>query len=293
MPQSKIILTALGIVGLALGAYLFIRPTSDADDPARALVDGYLRATYARDLTEAYDFLSAADRQVRSRQNFVTSQGAYSGFTLQVARQLASHMKIWLIERQANGERRVIKVGYRVPAPAELNELLLNWDQDRLNGLPQAKQTEILRELDARQRDGKLLQIEGQETVELVEEAQSWRIFLDWASGTRVHLHSKLNAGQQLKVHFAASEVIAKSDELFLVNLTIKNPTAQPVTFTVHHLLEPASVAEDLQLVECGLLTPTTLDGGQEKEFAMAYQLNTSAGQNHRQIKLTYEFTIK
>jgi hypothetical protein len=41
------------------------------------------------------------------------------------------------------------------------------------------------------------------------------------------------------------------------------------------------------------LLTPTTLDAKQEKEFAMAYQLNSAAGLSHREIKLTYEFKVK
>lgn len=292
MAKTKLFL-ALCIAGLLLGGYWFSRTTGGAADPERALVDGYLRATYARDLTQAYDFLSSADRQARSRQSFVSSQGAYGGFTLEVARQLAGYVKIWTIERQTNGTRRVIKVGYRVPAPAELNELLLNWDQERLNALAKDQQSAILRELDARQRAGKLLHIEGQETVELVEEVPGWRIFLDWASGTRVQLESKLSDGQKLQVRFAASEVMAKSDELFLVNLTIKNPTAQAVTFSVSHLLDPAAVGEDLQLVECGLLTPTTIEARQEKEFAMAYQLNLAAGQSYRQIKLTYRFTIK
>ncbi len=293
MGRYRLLVGMVAVAILFYGGLVVWQSRHNIADPPVDIATAYLRATYARDFTQAYDFLSSADRQVRPRQSFVTSQGAYSGFTLEIARQLAGYMKIWTIERQGNGARLIIKVGYRVPAPAEINELLLNWDQDRLNGLPQAKQTEILRELDTRNRNGKLVHIEGQETVELVEDAQGWRIFLDWASGTRVQLESQLSDGHKLTVRFAASEVMAKSDELFLVNLTIKNPTAQAVTFSVSHLLEPASVAEDLQLVECGLLTPTTLDGGQEKEFAMAYQLNSAAGQSHRQIKLTYEFAIK
>ena len=99
-------------------------------------MDAYLRATYARNFAVAYDYLSSADRQVRTRQNYVDSQGGYSGFTLEVAQQLAGFMKVWLIDQKESGGRLVIKVGYRVPAPAELNDLLLHWDQDRLNAFP-------------------------------------------------------------------------------------------------------------------------------------------------------------
>jgi hypothetical protein len=293
MYRGKFIFVALLAIVSLLGALLLIHPWNRESDRPLATVDEYLRATYARDFAQAYDHLSSADRRQRTRQNFVNSQGVYSGFTLQVARQLAGFMKVWLIEQTDKRDRRVIRVGYRVPAPAELNDLLLNWDQDRLNALSTEKQKEIVAELDSRNQSDKLLHIEGQETLELVAEPEGWKIFLDWAAGTRVVLQSKITDRSKLQVRFAASELVARNDELFLVNLKISNPSAHAVTFTVGHILEPATAADDLQLVECGLLAPTTLDAQQEKEFAMAYQLNTAVGQSRREIKLIYEFTVK
>lgn len=292
MYRGKIILAALLTAASVLGAYLLLPPRSTESNRPLATVDGYLRANYARDFGRAYDYLSSADRQVRTRQNFVNSQGTYSSFTLEVARRLAGFMKVWLIEQKEISGRLIIKAGYRVPAPAELSDLLLNWDEDHLNALSMDKQKELLAELDARNKSGKLLNIEGQETVELVKETDSWKVFLDWAAGTRVMLQNKLSGGNMLEIRFAMTEVMAKHDELFLVNLKIRNPNPHPVTFTVGHLLEPPEVADHLQLVECGLLTPTTLEAKQEKEFAMAYQLSASAGLTHREVKLTYEFKV-
>ncbi len=137
MHRAKLIFTALLILIaiLAVVAYLRIQKTNIEADRPRATLDAYLRATYARNFAVAYDYLSSADRQVRTRQNYVDSQGGYSGFTLEVARQLAGFMEIWSIDRQESGGRLIMKVGYRVPAPAELNELLLHWDEARLNVL--------------------------------------------------------------------------------------------------------------------------------------------------------------
>ncbi|MGZ8485400.1 MAG: hypothetical protein ACXW6R_15860, partial [Candidatus Binatia bacterium] len=203
------------------------------------------------------------------------------------------YIETWQIDQNENDGRRVIKVGYRVPAPAELNDLLFDWDENRLNALSKEQQKALLAELNSRKEAGKLLKIEGQETIDLVEGPQGWKIFLDWAAGTRVLLQSKVSDGNKLEVRFAAAELMAKSDELFLVNVKIKNPSAHGVTFTVRHLLEPPSIADNLQLVECGLLTPTTLDPQQEKEFAMAYLLEATAGKTHREVKLTYEFKLQ
>ena len=293
MHRAKLIFTALLIALLAVVAYLRIQNTNIEADLPRATLDAYLRAIYARNFTVAYDYLSSADRQVRTRQNYVDSQGGYSGFTLDVARQLAGFMEIWSIDRQESGGRLIMKVGYRVPAPAELNELLLHWDEARLNALSIEMQKDIVAKLTARKKSAKLLNIEGQETVELLEEDDGWKIHLDWAAGTRVLLASQLSDSHKLDVRFATTEVIAKSDELFLISVRIKNPTSRTVTFTVNHLLEPPAVADALQLVECGLLTPVTLAPRQEKEFAMAYLLDRPAGKSHRQVKLTYEFKLK
>ena len=293
MHRAKLISTALLLAVLATAAYLRIQKASIEADRPRAALDAYLRATYARNFAVAYDYLSSADRQVRTRQTYIDSQGGYSGFTLEVARQLADLMEIWSIDRQESSGRLVMNVGYRVPAPAELNELLLHWDEARLNALSTEQQKEIIAKLTARKKSSKLLNIEGQETVELVEETEGWKIHLDWAAGTRVLLSSQLSDSHRLDVRFATTEVIAKSDELFLVNVRIKNPSSHAVTFTVNHLLEPPAIADDLQLVECGLLTPVTLAPQQEKEFAMAYLLDRSASKGRRQVKLTYEFKLK
>ena len=293
MDSRKIIFAAL-LAGIAVfGGYLLIASRNTQSNNPLAIAASYLRATYARDFADAYDHLSSADQQERKRQNFIDSQGSYSGFTLEASRKLASFMKVWLIAQEANRDRQVFKVGYLVPAPAELNDLLLNWDQDRLNALSKERQKQVLAELDVRQQTGKLLKIEGQETIELIEEAQGWKVFLDWAAGTHVLLRSKISGSKKVEVRFSAAEVMAKNDELFLVNVIVKNPNQYPVTFTVTHLVEPPAVTDDLQLVECGLLTPTTLEARQAKEFAMAYQLNTAAGQIHREIKLTYDFKAK
>ena len=161
------------IAVLAIVAYFLIQQTSIEADRPRATLDAYLRATYARNFAVAYDYLSSADRQVRTRQNYIDSQGGYSGFTLEVARQLAGFMEIWSIDRQESGGRLIMKVGYRVPAPAELNELLLHWDEDALERpLHGRAKRNRCRTQPPAMNPAKLLNIEGQETVELIEEAR-------------------------------------------------------------------------------------------------------------------------
>jgi len=212
---------ALGIVALVIvvDAYFVAQRQHRFEDPVIATVGSYLKAINARNFNDAYRYLSTADRQVRGEAGYVESQGAYSGFALESASKLASFMQVWPIEQSGRDELRRIKVGYRVPAPADLAGLLLNWDETRLNALPRDRQQQILAEIDVRRKDSKLLMIEGQEQFELSKDGKAWKIFLDWASGTTVKLKTQLPKSGELEVRLAQTEVIAKNDELFLVNL--------------------------------------------------------------------------
>ena len=87
--------------------------------------------------------------------------------------------------------------------------------------------------------------------------------------------------------------MIARNDELFLVNLAIKNRSSRTVTFTVRQLVNPKAIGDDLELVECGLLAPVTLQAGSTEAFSMAYLLARAAWQDIREFNLTYEFKLK
>ncbi|MBM4299299.1 MAG: hypothetical protein FJ143_16300 [Deltaproteobacteria bacterium] len=293
MLRQTAIRTLLRLAMLALAASQMACRSQEQAADGLAVVKAYLQANYARNFAAAYRHVSSADRQIRSEASYVQSQGPYRGFALEAASKLAGQIEIWLLEQQGDDRRRRVKVGYRLPAPADLAGLLLNWDEAALDALARDRQKQILAELDARKRAGRLLFVEGQETFELVKEQNAWKIFFQWAAATTVKLKIQLSIPGALDVRFAENEVMAKDDELFLVNLAIKNRTARALTFTVGHHLDPVSVGENLQLVECGLLAPVTLLAGREQEFSMAYLLTGAARQNHREISLTYEFKVK
>lgn len=293
MILHRTVICAIFLTALAIGAgQLAFRSQGRTADSVQTL-KAYLQAIYARDFKNAYQYLSIADRQFRSEAGYVQSQGAYSGFALETATKLASFMEVWPIEQSRGDERRRIKVGYRVPAPADLAGLLLNWDEAQLNALPRDWQQQILAEIGARRKDSKLLMTEGQEHFDLRKDGKAWKIFLDWASGMKVKLQTHLPKSGELDVRFAETEVIAKNDELFLVNLIIKNRAARAVTFTVTHRVDPEPVAENLELVECGLRAPITLRVDSAQEFSMAYLLGSVARQKYREFSLTYEFRLK
>ena len=287
------LLTAI-LIALWLSATHFqsIAPKPIDEQPID-VAKAYLQALEARDFVTVYRYLSSADQRVWNDSDYVQAQGAYSGFALQVAKTIAGLMEVWPIEQSSRDHRAQLKIAYRVPAAADLSNLVLNWDQEKLNALPPAQQSQLLETLVSRNKQGKVLTIQGQENFELTREANGWKVFLDWASGTKVKLRAELPKSGELEVRFAQTEIIAKEDDLFLVNLIVRNHGDRAVTFAVQHKVDPRSLADNLEMVECGIRTPVLLQPRREQEFSMAYLLGAWARNEFREFSLTYEFNIR
>ena len=65
---------------------------------------------------------------------------------------------------------------------------------DKLNALSRPRQEQLLETLGKMKKDGKMIMIEGQETIDLVSDKGGWKVFLDWASGIRSHTQSRFSS---------------------------------------------------------------------------------------------------
>jgi Cytochrome c oxidase assembly protein CtaG/Cox11 len=257
-----------------------------------AVIQSYLKATYARDYRAAYGYLSAADQTVRDEKSYIQAQGEFTGFTAQLAGTLANFMDLKLTEESAHGDRAKIKVDYSVPAPEDVSSLVLDWDSEKLNSLSAAEQTLLLDALTARQRSGNLITIQGHETFELIREGNAWKIFQGWAAGTKVKVHTLLAGRSDVEIKLSQNEIFTRGEEPFQVNLKIKNRGKERLVLAMRHLVEPSQAADYLEMIECGLGRPVVLNPGTEQEFSMAYLLNESVRKNVRDLALTYAFEV-
>lgn len=257
-----------------------------------AVIQSYLKATYARDYRAAYGYLSAADQTVRDEKSYIQAQGEFTGFTAQLAGTLANFMDLKLTEESAHGDRAKIKVDYSVPAPEDVSSLVLDWDSEKLNSLSAAEQTLLLDALAARQRSGNLITIQGHETFELIREGNAWKIFQGWAAGTKVKVHTLLAGRSDVEIKLSQNEIFTRGEEPFQINLKIKNRGKERLVLAMRHLVEPSQAADYLEMIECGLGRPVVLNPGTEQEFSMAYLLNESVRKNVRDLALTYAFEV-
>jgi cytochrome c oxidase assembly protein Cox11 len=131
---------------------------------------------------------------------------------------------------------------------------------------------------------------QGEETFELVKESNDWRIFLNWAAGVKIPLRLDLSKSTDLDDALSKNEFVLQPGEVFEIVLKIKNQAKQPVTARIGHLVEPSSIADYLDFVQCGFLLPVTVQPEKEQEFSGTYMLRGSLPEGIRQLNLTYDF---
>jgi len=260
-------------------------------DPA-LVIQGYLRATYARDYIEAYRYISTADQKVRDVNRYAQQRGAFMGSALEIMRKLASFIEIKPTQKQIapNRIQAVTKLG--IPEPNKLSPLLLNLDLRRLNSLESRDLSQIIETLDKKKRDGSFEMIEIEEKLELVKEADEWRIFLNWAAGVKIPFPVSAPNSGDLGGGLSKSEVVVHPGDLFEIELKVKNRSGQPVVARIGHLLEPRDVTNFLDFVECGFLLPITLQPGKEQEYSARYLLRGGLPEGVHQLSLTYDFRL-
>jgi cytochrome c oxidase assembly protein CtaG/Cox11 len=284
---SASVVTAAALVTLLF----WVSDRGSADDDAARVVKDYLTATYAHDLSRAYALISARDKKIVGESDYLETRGAYTGFALRLAQELASAMEFKVVEDTRNGTRVHIKATTKLPAPEDLSPLVGNWDTKALNALPTERQQEIVNRVARLRRNDQIVMVESQETFQLIREGKNWRLFFDWASGTRVTFDFRAPPESGIEMDFTEKEIIAKPKEPFLVHFTVKNAGKREVAARIIHRIQPEAAGETLQMIQCGLLSPIDLAPGNEREMASVYFLDSLP--EDKRVSITYDFQIE
>ena len=288
--KAALLTLALLVLLLPAAAVMFFPGNRASDNPLEA-ARSYLKAIHARDYREAYRFISSADRIVFDQASYLQSQVALGGFTVQLAKQLAADMQIRVIERENKDNGARLTLDYKIPAADELSSLLHNWDQEKLNALSGAEQKRIIDPLENMKKTRNMITTEGRETFNLVKEKGHWKIFLDWASGTKVSFAAAVPPNDAIEVAVLTRTLFAGMDEPFQTSLKLRNRGHREVVAHIDHRIEPKEFAERIAMIACGFLRPLTLNPGEEREVSSAYLLDPGFPKN-TPLKITYEFNL-
>lgn len=287
--QSVLLVLTVAILALPI---LFWITAPSRSEPVEVLTK-YLKLLYARDFGRAYQFISAADRELKTRNDYVRERGPFDGFASAVARKLSGFIEIQPVTQRIDGAQNRVRLALRLPDAEALSDLVLDWDENRLKALPQSEQRKILATLDRLARADKLPMIEGEEEFVLLREGSKWKVFLDWAAGVQVKFGTTLPPGGGLLAQPTIKETIARSGDLFTIGFKVKNTGAGEVVTRIAHRVEPKEMAEYLDLVECALLLPVRLRPGEEQIYKSTYVVRGDLPDGIKSLNVTYEFKVE
>jgi hypothetical protein len=294
--KSFVLALVIGTVSIA--AVSTIPPGAKANPLTQSreqpidVVKAYLQASYARDFATAYRFISAIDRRIRDEKTYLRSQENFDGFALELARKLAAEMEVWVINQKITSTKARFEVGYRLPTGDEIASQLFDWNLDKLNALSPDEQRRLFEKVDNVKNRGKMITIEGRETVDLVSEKSGWKIFLDWSSRARIVFKALQPRSSELEVQFLRNDFLVKIDDPFQIDFTVRNRTDRSIIVTLNHRFEPPRMAENIDMIACGSLAPFRL-GPQATQGISSHYLLRAGIPKPTRLSIIYDFTAQ
>lgn len=293
--RRSFFLAAAAVLWLLLPPlYLWrVAPQNTSSEPVQVLTQ-YLKAVYARDFSQAYQFISSQDQGLKDEHVYVRERGAFTGFPLEISRKLARAIQIRPIQQYpANGGRMHLRVRYSLPDANAVAPLVFDWDEERLSSVSDTERRKILDSLEHLTRRGRLQMIKGEEAFVLVKESAGWKMFLDWASGIHIRFNAVAPSGRDIEARPAVPETIGGPGELFTIEYVVKNRSSRDLVARIIHRVEPEALAEYLDLVECALLLPMRLPAGAEQSYASTYLIRGDLPEGTKKLAVTYEFQVE
>ncbi len=264
-------------------------PHSQSDSPA-AIVSSFLKATQARDLATAYSYISSADRIVQDKSTYIQSDVSLNGFALELARRLTAGMDVWIIEQKIGPTKAHFEVGYRVPTADELSPRLFDWNPDKLNRLSSAEQSALIEAVENLKKSPNKIMLEGRDTFDLVLQADGWKIYFDWNSRARVNFSTPDSGSRELAVKFLRNNFLVKAEEPFQVDFRISNRTDREITTRLNHQFAPQRLANNIDMIACGLLAPLRLGPHETRDLSSSYLLRGKLPAQTRLV-IIYDFS--
>ena len=265
-----------------------------AAQPPEETLEAYLRAVFARDFAAAYELIAQADRELKSKRDYLKENGAFSGAALNLTTLLAEFIRFEYSSINIKGQDDAT-VTFRaiVPdtnAPA-LRALLLGFDQQGLKALPAGERAARGRQLRQLATADELpLVTGGEETWTLVREHGEWRVVLGWSAALEIHFDAQTMAGLPWSFAPLQSTLHAMPGETLQTYYRVKNLADTSVTAKARHVFANPEHADYLDIIYCFCYLQQTLAPGEEKQFVVIFRPRYETPDAITELYVRYEF---
>lgn len=294
--QARIVrrsLTAL-VAALLLFALPAAASAAFAAQPPEEALEAYLRAIYARDFATAYELIAQADRELKSKRDYIKENGSFSGAALDLTTLLAEFIRFDYSGIHIKGQDDAT-VTFRATVPDTnapvLRNLLMGYDEGSLMTLSAGERAARARRLRQLAVSGELpLVTGGEETWTLAREQGDWHIVLGWTAAIEIHFDAQTMAGLRWSFVPLQPDLRVMPGETLQTYYRVKNLADTPITAKARHVFPTPEHADYLDIIYCFCYLQQTLAPGEEKIFAVVFRPSFEIPDTITAMHVRYEF---
>ncbi len=278
------------MVSLGVAGFFAARHWSLASRSPDEIALAYARAVYARDYAQAWEFISAADKQYKTREQYLVENGSFSGLEQELAATLAGWIQFTQTHVEVAGDRATVAVHVKAPNGNQPEVYKLLQEAERESELTAAERRALLERLESLYAADQIEILEGEHRFALHREPDGWRVVMDWAGAIVIKLTAEVNPDLDWEFYPLQAEVRALPGETLTAVYRAVNRTDYPITAKGKHIVLPEAYKEYFTTLQCFCFVQQTLQPGESKDMELIFRIDYDIPAEVREFENKYVF---
>ena len=294
----KIVFT-LSVVAVGLGGFVAARQWRRANRPPAEVALAYARAVYARDYAVAWEFISGADKQYKTRAQYLAENESFNGLEQDLAYTLAGWIQFTETGVQMDGDQATVTARVKAPNGNQREVYDILQTAERENELTSAERRALFDRLATMYAAGQIEILEGEQTFMLIREPGGlvlalsrgrWQVVMDWAGAIVVNLTAEVSPDLPWDFYPLQAEVRALPGETLSATYRAVNRSDRTITGKARHFVLPEKYEAYFTSILCFCFIQQTLDPGEAKDMTLIFRIDYDVPPDVRELENKYVF---
>lgn len=278
------------LVGLGATSFFAIRPWGLDNRPPDEIALAYAQAVYAHDYAQAWELISAVDKQSKTREAYLAENGSWSGLRQELAGKLAGWIQFSQAELDIVGDRATLTVQVQAPNGNQPEVYKILQAAEREAQLAAAEQRALFDQLERMYSAGQIEILEGDQTFILVHESEGWRVSMGWDEAVVVKLTAAVSPDLDWEFYPLQTEVRALPGETLATTYRAVNRSDRPITAKGKHIILPEAHKDYFTTIQCFCFIQQTLQPGESQDMKLVFRIDYDVPAEVREFENRYIF---
>jgi len=278
------------LVSLATTSFFAVRQWRLDNCPPGEIALAYTQAVYAHDYAQAWELISAADKQSKTREAYLAENGSWSGLRQELAGKLAGWIQFSQIKLDIVGDRATLTIQVQAPNGNQPEVFKILQTAEREAELTADERRALFDQLERLYAAGQIEMLEGDHTFTLVREPDGWRVSLGWDEAIVVKLTAAVSPDLDWEFYPLQTEVRALPGETLATTYRAVNRSDRPITAKGKHIILPEAHKDYFTTIQCFCFIQQTLQPGESQDMKLVFRIDYDVPAEVREFENKYIF---